>query len=116
MVRYLVVVGALLLALAGSVGTASAQDVALPSATGLAWDHDGLNVDAFYLVVDDVEQTVAIAADARQVPFPALTPGVHTLSIVAGNATARSPRSNVLTVRVLVVPVSPTNFRIIVLP
>ncbi len=97
----------------------------VPPTTRLGWDHDGLNLEGFRLydlpeggalvvVVD------AIPAAARSLPFPALTPGLHTLTLRAFLASRESgpdvtgPGGNVLAVRLFVVPNGPTNFRLLV--
>jgi hypothetical protein len=60
-----------------------------PGTTRLAWDHDGLNVATWELVIDaNAPVTVtptALAPGQWAIPFPALTPGAHTLVVRACN-------------------------------
>lgn len=88
-----------------------------PSTTKLAWNHDGVNVDGFRLTIDGGTPTdlgaVTRQADGHyEIAFPALTPGLHTLSLVAYNIAGNSA-SAVLSVRLVAIPADPTNLRII---
>lgn len=115
-----------LLLMFSAAATAGAQTTPVPSptppTTKLAFDHDGINVDGYHLYTDAaavgvVIQAVAIATPAPhfESPFPALTPGVHTLQVKAFNIAGESIGSNILSVRLVVIPNGPTNLRLIVL-
>lgn len=122
--RYLVLalvlmaVGSLLLAQIAGAQTPVPSPT--PSATRLAWDHDGVNTDGYRLKVDaaaavDVVATCAVVAGVRtcDTPFPALTPGAHTLLVIAWNI-AGETASDPFLVNVIVVPGKAGNLRIIV--
>jgi hypothetical protein len=104
------------------VATASAQTPIpspTPPTTKLGFDHDGLNTDGYRLKVDDtvtlVTATCTGVNQARtcEIPFPALTPGAHTLWVIAFN-TAGEASSDPFPVLVFVQPAKATNIRIIV--
>jgi hypothetical protein len=88
-----------------------------PPATLLSWDHDGVNTDGYALAVDGVRSVVtatcAVVASVRSctVPFPALTPGQHTLIVSAYNVAGESAADPFL-VNVVVKPLKPVNIRI----
>lgn len=91
-----------------------------PAATKLAFDHDGVNTDGYKLQVDGGEKvaitpTCAVVGAVRtcEVPFPALTPGNHTLTIIAWNI-AGEASSDPFVVTMVVVPGKATNIRIVV--
>lgn len=121
--RALMTAAALLVVL---VGTAAAQTpTPVPSAQQaglrLAWDHDGIATTGYRLVIDgqaptEVAATCAVEAATKvrtcAVPFPALTPGEHTIVVVAYNAQA-SASSEPFAVVVYVDPAKPVNIRII---
>jgi hypothetical protein len=46
------------------------------------------------------------------VPFPAFTPGSHTVAVSAANAAGESPRTAPLAFTFLVIPATPTTLRI----
>lgn len=110
----LMVIAALLVA-----GVAQAQTpVPSPTTQKLAFDHDGLNTDGYRLKIDAATATVitptcAVVSSVRtcELPFPALTPGPHTLVLVAFNA-AGEASSDPFAVLVFVAPVKPANVRI----
>lgn len=87
-----------------------------PPSTELAFDHDGVNTDGYAIVVDGVRQNLGrltpVADGSYRIPFPALTPGDHTLQIVAYNI-AGDATSATLSVRLVVIPSAPTNLRIV---
>ena len=106
------------------LGRAASAQIPVPAPDAgviLAWDHDGANLgpgfdpSGFQLIVDGRMVSPSIPSADRSVPFPALTPGVHDLTIRAFNAASASDSSNVLSVRVFVGPAAPTNFRLVVL-
>ena len=84
-----------------------------PGATRLAWDHDGANTDGYRIYEGTAVLIDNIPATDRQTAFPALTPGVHALVARAFNVAGESVDSNVLSVRLVVIPTSPGNFRVI---
>ena len=91
-----------------------------PPTTKLAFDHDGLNTDGYRLKVDAlapvaITPTCAVVASVRscELPFPALTPGAHTLTIIAWNIAGEAV-SAPFPVTVIVVPTAPANIRIII--
>ena len=47
-----------------------------------------------------------------EVPFPAFTPGSHTLTLTASNAAGESAKSAVLAFAFVIIPASPNNLRI----
>lgn len=113
---------ALAFALVVGVATASAQTPVpspTPPTTRLGFDHDGVNTDGYRLKVDDVTALVTAtctgvaAARTCEIPFPALTPGNHTLWVIAFNA-AGEAASDPFPVTVFVQPAKATNIRIIV--
>lgn len=92
----------------------------------LAWEHDGINLEGFLLYVDGTAITTPVAtpptggkigtAGTYTIPFPALTPGTHVLTVVARNAGVtglNSAPSNPLTVSIIVLLNSPTGLRVI---
>lgn len=115
------VLGALCLALVlGSVPAVAQTPVPSPTppATKLSWDHDGINTDGYRLKIDDVTSVVVAtcavvnAVRTCDTPFPALTPGTHTLWVIAFNA-AGEASSDPFLVSVFVQPTKPTGIRII---
>lgn len=109
----------LLLALCLLPALASAQTPVpspTPATTQLAWNHDGVNLDGFALYVDGTRSDVGLPTrqpdGSYRIPFPALTPGNHTLEVAAYNLAGESTRIT-LTVTVVVVPAPPTGLRIV---
>lgn len=103
-------------------GAASAQTPVpspTPPTTYIAFEHDGVNTDGYRLRVDDVTTLVTptctgVAAERLcTIPFPALTPGNHTLWVIAFNA-AGEASSDPFPVTVFVQPAKPANIRIII--
>jgi hypothetical protein len=89
-----------------------------PATTKLAFDHDGINTDGYRMKVDAtaavaITPTCAVVATVRtcELPFPALTPGAHSLVLIAWNIAGESASAPFL-VTVVVVPTVPTNIRI----
>ena len=120
--KFLLTTVALLIALMmPTLAQAQTQDVTNPGATKLAWDHvadwDAVGVTGFKLYVDTVtiglDLTATRVGDHYETPFPAITPGAHQLAVTVFNDAGESPRSNVLFVRLVVVPSGPTGLRII---
>ena len=119
--RNKIVLVSVLLALACLVvpSAANAQTtVPLPTTSKLSWDHDGVNTDGYKLQIDGGEKlavtaTCAITSGVRscEIPFPALTPGNHTLIVIAWNI-AGEAGSDPFAVTVVVVPAKPVNIRI----
>jgi hypothetical protein len=111
---------AALFVLVGSVAMAQ-QTVPspTPATTRLRWTHDGINTDG-YRIFDGAVQvggdltTLTPVGTLYETAFPALTPGVHQLSVRAYNIAGSSLPSNVLAVTVVVVPSAPANLQIIV--
>ena len=84
----------------------------------LAWDHNGINVDGFKLFIDggnvfDLGLPTPEPDGKYLSPFPALTPGPHTLEVSAFNVAGESGKAT-LVVNVVVVPADPTNLIIFV--
>jgi hypothetical protein len=104
-------------------GMASAQTPVpspTPASTRLAFDHDGVNTDGYKLAIDGGVSTVVVAACAVvasvrtcDVPFPALTPGAHSLVVLAFNA-AGEAASDPFAVVMFVQPAKAVNLRIVV--
>jgi hypothetical protein len=89
----------------------------IPPTTRIAFDHDGLNTTGYKLKVDTGEPTIVATTPLAGSPgsltiaFPALTPGVHELTVSAFNADGEAA-SDIFTVRVTVVPAKPLNLRL----
>ena len=105
--------------LSGSVWAQTPVPSPTPATTRIAFDHDGVNTDGYRIKIDTAEQVALVAecagtGEARTctAPFPALTPGQHTLYIIAWNV-AGEASSDPFMVSVVVVPVKPGNIRII---
>lgn len=117
----LIVIGVL-----GLSAVADAQSVVpspVPQDVSLGWNlptepastRTGFRVyDGGVLIVDNIDPT------AVRIPFPALTPGLHSLTIrsfvltsVPSTPVVEGIDSNILGIQLVVVPSSPTNLRII---
>ena len=102
--------------LAGEVMGQTQVPSPTPATTRLCWDHDGANLDRFTLAVDaGTPSDVGKPAPTGQtycVPFPALTPGNHTLVVAACNIAGCSA-SAPFPVSVVVVPTPPGTLRIV---
>lgn len=89
-----------------------------PSNTRLQWDHDGVNVDSFTLAIDGNTPTdlgkPTPTGTTYQAPFPALTPGSHTLVLCAKNV-AGVGCAPPFGVTMIAIPNIPTNMRITVI-
>jgi hypothetical protein len=97
----------------------------VPPTYKLTWDHDGINVSQWTVTIDDglasgvvpTPMGGACALDGTicswQIPFPALTPGTHTLRVSACNV-AGCGVSEPFAVVVVVVPGPPVNLRFII--
>lgn len=118
--RYLIPI-LLLLSLASSAHAQTTVVMPVPSQTRLAWDHDGLNATAFR-VYDSAALLKEVAIGGPDLvaitggfhtSFPALTPGVHDIYIAGVNVDLEGERSDVLRVRMAVVPNKPNNPRIL---
>jgi len=114
--RLLFVLLVLLLALPVSAQTPVPSPT--PPTTRLAFDHDGVNTDGYKLQIDSqaaavVTATCAVVSAVRtcEIPFPALTPGAHTLVLIAWNI-AGEAASAPFAVTVVVIPAVPVNIRI----
>ena len=109
-------------ALIAATATPALAQTPVPSPTPptvrLAFEQDGVNTDGFRLydgasqVGGDITGLNPVTGTTYEVPFPALTPGIHNLTAKAFNIAGESPASNVLAVRVVVIPSSPNNLRI----
>lgn len=88
-----------------------------PSTYNLQWDHDGVNLDGFKFYIDgtvsDLGLVIRRPDGTYRIPFPALTPGTHTLEVSAYNIAGESGKA-VLSIRVVVIPADPTNLIIVV--
>ncbi len=86
-----------------------------PPSTRIYWDHDGVNTDRYLLIVDGGAPTdlgrPTPTGQTYATPFPALTPGTHTITICAENVAGRACAAP-LSVAVVVVPTTPTQVRI----
>lgn len=106
---------ALLAVLLSTVGAQAQPTPVLPTAQ-LAFDHDGVDTDRYELAVDGGEWAATPATGVDGVytaALPALTPGQHTLVVRACGLAGCSVGSNVLTVRLVVVPSPPGQLRVI---
>lgn len=71
-------------------------------------------ISKFDLYADATKVSTLTDVTQRQFPFPALTPGQHTLEATATNGVGESAKSAALIVLVIVtVPDAPSNLRII---
>lgn len=120
-----------LVLLLGVCSVSAAQVVVPPSGNrSVRWDHDMVDTDKYVLKSDSVIVTDNIAvtpcdpdcggpitAGLRvfQTPFPALTPGNHTLTVEACNL-AGCNASEGLAIRLIVIPSRPLNLRLAVTP
>jgi hypothetical protein len=112
---------ALVFTFALGLGSAFAQEPVpspTPTTTRLAWNHDGANLAGFRFYIDSgAAQDVGIPsqtpAGLYNIAFPALTPGIHVLEVSAYNQFFESGRAS-LSVRVVIVPIDPTNLQIII--
>jgi len=88
-----------------------------PASARLMWDHDGVNTDRYLLIVDGGAPTdlgkPTPTAGTYAVPFPALTPGNHSLVLCAENIAGRGCTAP-LTVALVVVPTMPTQFKVVI--
>lgn len=121
--KILQIVGVTVFALFLAQG-ASAQQ-AQPSSK-LGWDQQAADVNEansftykYYpdaaptgTVLASVVCTGATAPFLCQAPFPAFTPGPHSLTLSASNAGGESLKSTALTFTFVVIPSPPTNLRI----
>lgn len=87
-----------------------------PATTKLAFDHDGINTDTYKLVVDgvatDLGKLTPVSGQTYETPFPALTPGPHSIVVQACNIAGCSA-STPFPVSVVVVPTPPGALRIV---
>ena len=120
--KRLLVIGILAVLVSAFVASTAFAQGPVPSPTPanwfLAWDHNGINVDGFKLFIDggtgvDLGLPTPQPDGRYQVPFPALTPGTHTLEVAAFNVAGDSGRA-VLVIEVVVIPADPTNLGIVV--
>ena len=112
---------ALVLALVAPL-SAAAQPAVTPGAL-LFFDHDGVNVASWGLQVDAGEWvsiaptkggqvgTTTPAVYTYSVPFPAATPGAHTLKLRACNIAGCSD-SDPFAFQMILLPAKPVNIRI----
>ncbi len=119
MKRALLVLGCLLLATtlhAQTAGTTSAlgwDQVAPSAATAQSYTYrtraDGSTTG---VVLPGVTCTGAVSPYQCKAPFPAFTPGAHTLTLTASNAAGESAPSPVLSFTFVVIPAVPGQPRI----
>ena len=118
------VVGAALTVLAACILTASSAwaqtpvPSPTPANTKLGWTHDGINTDRYLLIVDsgtpaDLGRLTPVTGQEYEIPFPALTPGQHTLLVCAENIAGRAC-SAPFPVSVIVQPAPPGSLRIVI--
>jgi hypothetical protein len=107
-----------LLLLAPVAGAQTPVPSPTPATTMIAFDHDGVNTDGYRIKIDAaaataITPTCAVVGAVRtcEIPFPALTPGAHSLVLIAWNI-AGEASSDPFLVTVVVVPVKPVNIRI----
>lgn len=117
----LLVLVALLTATIGAAEVMAQTPTPVPSPTPasvrLAWDHDGINVDRFELVIDggvpvSLGKLSPVSGQQYETPFPALTPGPHAIVVRACNIAGCSA-STPFPVSVVVVPTPPGTLRIV---
>lgn len=87
----------------------------VPSTTKIAWQHDGLRVESWKLRVDSVESTISVTHEpdtSWTTPFPAMTPGNHTIEVAACNIAGCS-WSDPLGVVLVVIPNKPLQLTVI---
>ena len=87
-----------------------------PATWQLCWDHDGVNTDGFIIQdgttrVADVRPIRNVTSPSYCMPFPALTPGPHTLTAIAYNIAGRAPESDPLVISLVLVPTRVTNLQ-----
>lgn len=96
--------------------------------TFLEWDEEAADLATAqgytYTAVVDALQPVALAVTCAEknppvegvfdctAPFPAVTPGPHTITVIASNAAGASQPSLPFSFTFLVVPATPTNVRL----
>jgi hypothetical protein len=105
---------------------ASAQTNATPTSK-LAWDQENVNSIAeaqaltYRLYADGATTSTILVATCGigpnfwpmcTTPFPAFTPGAHTLQLTAGNSAGESAKSAVFSFTMLVIPSAPIGVRI----
>lgn len=84
----------------------------------LAFDHDGVDTASYYTVVDNgtpalfVPTAVEGIPNRWKTPFPAMTPGDHDIKVKACNVAGCS-ESDVLAIRVVVIPQQPSGLGIL---
>jgi hypothetical protein len=103
--------------------TAQAQPAVVPGTTLLLFDHDGLRVDKWERQIDAEAWAAVSPVKGAQVgtttpavfvwsiPFPAVTPGPHTITLRACNA-AGCAASPAFAFTVIAMPSAPANIRI----
>jgi hypothetical protein len=104
-----------LVALLGTTTVAGAQTFALPTYS-IGWQHDGVQTDTYEVRVDDgawAPVAVTVEADGeRTAPLPAMTPGLHILSVRGCGPLGCTDPSAPVEVT-LVVLMTPTSVRVI---
>ena len=93
--------------------------------TYLGFDHDKVNTETYGLRIDGGERTVITPVEvgpagtagwfAFEVPFPALTPGLHLLVVDACNI-AGCALSDPFAVELVALPAKPGQLRIVIKP
>lgn len=89
----------------------------VPTTTRLCWDHDGVNLDGFSIYLDATPKVDAMkpvpVGTTYCIPFPAMTPGSHSITITAYNVKGESAKPAPLTLTLIInVPAIPSNIRI----
>lgn len=95
----------------------------IPPTTRLGWNHDGMNITGFRLIIDGKPTNLGIVPRTPitatvpvpyVVPFPAMTPGNHIIVVQAYNGGTDGMISNELQVVIgVTAPTAPTQLTII---
>lgn len=92
--------------------TNTPADVATVQAYTYKYYADGATTGTTLTPVTCTADATPATTITCQAPFPAFTPGTHTLQITASDAAGEGTKSAVFTFTFVVVPGAPTNIRI----